>query len=429
MKKTYKIGFLGMGTIAQGVYKHLSQKKAQLEKEFDAKFELAKVCDINLEQARKAKIPESKLTTNALDIVDNPEIDIVCELIGGVNAAFDLTMRALKNGKVVVSANKAVICEKGKQIFEASNFQSYFFEASVGGSIPIIKVVREALVANDFQHIYGILNGTCNYILTRMANEGSSFETILADAKKLGYAEANDSLDVDGFDTAHKAVVLTYLATGKWIKQSQMIIDGIRKVSQKDIVWAKENNYSIKLIASVNTRFKGKGKKVFVKVAPCLVSNSEVLANVNGVYNAVAVDGDLIGTGVYIGKGAGQDPTSSAVISDIFDAIKYLKGAPKIGDLSEHDEISVASLEEVKGAFYIRLCVKDKSGVLAAISAKFAEHNISIELLEQTMHEESNKAWLILTTHETNEQAIANLLKDLSKTSSVLEKPVVLRLF
>lgn len=427
MKKVYKIGFLGMGTIAQGVYKNLSAKKSQMEREFDAKFELAKICDLDLTKARALKIPENKLTTNASDIVDNPDIDIVCELIGGVNAAFDLTMRALKNGKVVVSANKAVICEKGKAIFEASNFHSYFFEASVAGSIPIIKILREALVANDFLHIYGILNGTCNYILTRMANEGLTYETVLVEAKKLGYAEANESLDVDGIDTAHKAVILCYLATGKWIKQNQMIVEGIRNVTQHDIKWSKENGYSIKLLASVNRKFKG--NKVFVRVVPSLVNNEDVMGSVNGVYNAVTVEGDLIGKGLYIGKGAGQDPTSGAVISDIFDAIKYLKGAPKIGDLSEHDDIKIADLEEVKGSFYIRLCVKDKSGVLAQIASKFSEHNISIELLEQYKHGDQGKAWLILTTHETNEKAIKDLFKVLSKNSSVLEKPFVLRIF
>lgn len=426
-KKVYKIGFLGMGTIAQGVYKHLTKKKSALEKEFDAKYELVKVCDLDFTKALELGIPREKLTKNALDVVDDPEIDIVCELIGGVNAAFDFTMRALKNGKVVVSANKAVICEKGKQIFEASNFESYFFEASVGGSIPIIKVVREALVANKFEHIYGILNGTCNYILTRMANEGSPFEEILADAKKLGYAEANDTLDVDGFDTAHKAVILTYLATGKWIKQSQMIIEGIRQVKQQDIKWAKENGYSIKLVASVNTRFRG--KKVFTSVRPALVARDSVLGNVNGVYNAVAVEGDLIGTGIYIGKGAGQDPTSSAVISDIFDAIKYLKGGPKIGDLCEHDDIKIADLEEVKGVYYVRICVKDKPGVLAGIAEKFARHGISIELMEQSKHDEPSKAWLIMITHQTNEKAIKGLFADLKKTTVVQDNPFVLRIF
>ncbi len=427
MKKVYKIGILGMGTIATGVYKHLTGKQAILEREFDAKYEVAKVCDLDPRRAQAAKVPAKKFTANALDIVDDPDIDIVCELIGGVNAAFDLTMRALKNGKIVVSANKAVICEKGKAIFEASNFESYFFEASVGGSIPIIKVVREALVANSFEHIYGILNGTCNYILTRMSNEGLPFETVLAEAKKLGYAEANDSLDVDGFDTAHKAVILTYLASGKWVKQNQMIIEGIRRVSTKDIAWAKENGYAIKLVASVNRRFKG--NKVFVSVVPALIPCGEVLANVNGVYNAVAVEGDLIGTGLYIGKGAGQDPTSSAVISDIFDALKHLKGAPKIGDLCEHDDIKIAAPEEVKGAFYIRICVKDKPGVLAAISAEFAKHGISIELVEQTKHAEPSKAMLILTTHQTTEKALSDLCAGLKKIPAVLEKPFILRIF
>jgi len=427
MSKVYRIGFLGMGTVAQGVWKHLSTHKSLMEEKFGAKFELSKVCVKDRAKSRSVKISESKFVNDPYEIVNDPKIDIVCELIGGVKLAYDLTMQALKNGKVVVSANKAVVCEKGKNILASTKDGAYFFEASVAGGIPIIKTLREALIANSFYSIYGILNGTCNYILTRMTNEGLPFDEILAQAKKLGYVEADESLDIDGIDTAHKAVILTYLANGIWLNPSQMIIEGIRKVSQQDIQWAKINGYKIKLIAAI-TKDSTK-KKISARVVPALVSQNNTLSSVNEVYNAVSVDGDLIGRGLYIGRGAGQDPTASAVISDLYDAMKFLKGAPQNENLSNHSNLQTASLEEIKGDFYMRICVKDKSGVLAKIATEFAKHNVSIELLEQSKHQEAGKAWIILTTHTTNELAMKNLCSCLSKHSSVCSKPFVLRVF
>jgi len=417
-----------MGTVGQGVWRHLEEGKDAMQRRFGAEFELAKACVRDIARKRSVYIPAEKLTTNPLDILDDPEIDIVCELMGGTDAAFEHTMRAIKNGKSVVSANKAVICMKGAEIFEAASAAKvgYFYEASVAGGIPVIKIIKEGLVANRFTSIYGILNGTCNYILTRMEKEEASFESILKDARKLGYVEEDESLDIDGWDAAHKAVVLAHLAHGKWVSLDDMIVTGIRDIRLEDMLWAREFDYRIKLIASVKCRFDT--KKLSVSVYPALVPLSDVVANVNGVYNAVSIQGDVVGRTVHIGRGAGQDATASAVISDIADSIKYLRGAPSDAPKYDSYSLDIARLEEMRNSFYLRLCVKDEAGVLAQITAIFAHVGVSIELLKQVKHPKEGKAWLVLTTHETDEGAVETLRKQLEDSKAVLGSPFVLRI-
>ena len=298
----------------------------------------------------------------------------------------------------------------------------------------IIKALREGLVANRFKLIYGILNGTCNYILTRMVQENASYATVLADAKRLGYAEADESLDVDGWDTAHKASILAFLAHGVWVRTEQMIVEGIAQITQTDLKHAAILGYGIKLLAVITRDFES--NELFVRVHPTLLPKTSVLANVNEVFNGIAVTGDVVGTTTYIGRGAGQDATASAVISDIADAVALLTAgkAPMLPEeaASIHGRggkvPALATLEKIKTRYYVRTTVKDEPGVLAQIATVMANQKVSIASVIQTASERPDAASLILTTHESNEKAMAQTVAELSKLSSVLEKPFLLRI-
>lgn len=422
-KKTFRIGFIGFGTVAQAVWKNL--EGGRLSARFGVDYELAKTCVRDISKKREVEVPAEKLTQDPYEIINDPTIDIVCELMGGTGVAFDYTMAALRNGKTVVSANKAVICSRGAEIFaEADKSKgSYFFEASVAGGVPIIKVLREGLVANKFPLIYGILNGTCNYILTRMERENAPYETILTDAKRLGYVEADEALDLDGIDAAHKISILGYIAHGVWVKPS--IVSGIRRVTLEDMNWAKDFGYRVKLIATVRT--VGENGALFASVYPALVPLSDAVANVNEVFNAVAISGDVVGRTIHIGRGAGGDATSSAVIADIFDAMKYIMGEPKALAPNPAANARVATLDEVSGKFYIRLEVADEAGVLASIAKILSESGISIETLMQRSCKTAGRAWLLLTTHSTTEGAIAKACAALQNNPKVSAEPFVMR--
>lgn len=437
--RTIRIGICGLGTVGQGVWKHLSANRAALERRLGVRLELAKASIRDPKKARTVSVPASKIVSDPLEIATDPSIDIVCELIGGKEIAREITLTALKLGKVVVSANKALLCDHGAAIFAAAQKGGgqFFFEASVAGGIPIIKAIREGLVANRFRTICGILNGTCNYILTRMTAEGASYQEILADAKRLGYAEADESLDVEGWDTAHKASILAYLAHGVWVKTPQMIVEGITHITQADLKHAATLGFGIKLLAMITRDFEK--NEVFVRVHPTLVPKDRVLANINGVFNGVAVVGDVVGTTTYIGRGAGQDATASAVISDIADAVVLLTTgrnvAPEISASSVAEllqvplhPVKIAPLDRIHGRYYVRTTVRDQPGVLAQIATIMAKHDVSIESVIQTTSDRPGAASLILTTHDSNEKAIRATLAALGRLKSVLEKPLLLRI-
>jgi homoserine dehydrogenase len=342
--------------------------------------------------------------------------------------AKEITLAALRMGKTVVSANKALVCHHGPEIFAAARQHGghYFFEASVAGGIPIIKALREGLVANHFNHIYGILNGTCNYILTRMEREGLSYQEILREAKALGYAEADESLDVDGWDTAHKASIITYLAHGTWVPTEAMVVEGITKLTQADLNYATQNGYAIKLLADITRDLKT--DELSVSVAPTLLSRTKALANVNDVYNGVSVAGDVVGETVYIGRGAGQDATASAVISDIVDAVALLlRGNAPLPEPVEHN-CPRRPLDSIRGRYYLRMDVKDQPGVLAKIAGMAAKAGVSIASVGQSPTTLSKAASLILTTHESNEKAIRSTMAQLRRSSEVLGEPLLLRI-
>ncbi len=421
------IGICGLGTVGQGVWKHITRSRAKLESRLGAKLVLKKASVRDLAKKRSVRVGKSRLTADPMEVATDPKIQIVCELIGGTTLAKDVTLAALREGKTVVSANKALVCEHGPEIFAAARQHGghYFFEASVAGGIPIIKALREGLVANRFDRIYGILNGTCNYILTRMEREGLSYPVILKEAKALGYAEADESLDVEGWDTAHKASILAYLAHGTWVPTKNMLVEGITELSQADIQFASENGYAIKLLAVITRDLQT--NELAVSVAPTLLSRDKVLANVNEVYNGISVAGDVVGETVYIGRGAGQDATASAVISDIVDAIALLlRGNAPLPEPVEHKR-PLCPPEHIQGSYYLRMDVSDTPGVLAKISSVTAKYKVSIASVQQRAGAKAGAASLILTTHRSNEKAIRAAVKNLSQLSAVLTKPLLLR--
>ncbi len=329
--RTIGIGILGFGTVGQGVWKHLSEKQADLESRLGVKLDLRKACVRDLKKKRAVKIPAGKLTKNPNEIIDDPKVHVVCELIGGTTKARELTLRALRAGKVVVSANKALLCEHGPEIFAAvrQHGGQFLFEASVAGGIPIIKAIREGLVANRFELIVGILNGTCNHILTRMGEDGLSFADALKEAQVLGYAEADPTLDVDGIDAWHKASILAWLAHGKWAPSNRTLVEGIRNIGPADIDFARRFGFALKHLAVIRRDFKANW--MTVGVYPALVPNRDILARVTGVNNGITLRGDVVGATTLTGRGAGGDATASAVIGDIVDAIAALTGNTNSG--------------------------------------------------------------------------------------------------
>lgn len=435
-KRTIRIGLLGFGVVGQGVWKNIEKNRLALEYRLGAALEIAQVVVKDASKEREVEVPAESYSSDPARVVDNPEIDIVCELMGGTGKALELTRRALEQGKIVVTANKALICEHGEELFEIArqNGGHYFYEASVAGGIPIIKTIREALVANRFKLIFGILNGTSNYILTRMEREGLSFEDTLGDARKLGYVEADEALDLDGIDAAHKAVILAYLAHGKWVKLDEIICEGIREITGDDIAIAGELGYKIKLLAVIARDFDA--NKLSVRLHPALIAKSEVIAGVDEVYNGVSVTGDVVGTTVLIGRGAGQDATSSSVISDIADAVFMLQGAPAPA-ISEEDEetyrkiadgLELADKDSLSGRYYFRIHVKDQEGVLATVSDIMAKEHISFSTVNQKEMADGT-AKLMVTTHTSTEAAVSRAKEALAAEVAVVGTAVSFRIF
>jgi homoserine dehydrogenase len=428
-KKKVRLGLVGLGVVGQGVWKHVRRARRELAGRCGAELVLHRAAVRDLGRRREVRIPASRLTDDAMAVATDPAIDIVVEVMGGTRLARKVTLAALAAGKTVVTANKALLAEHGAEVFAAAEAGGgrVFFEAAVAGGIPIIKALREGLVANRFPVIYGILNGTCNYILTRMEREGKSFEEIVGDARRLGYVEADEALDLDGWDAAHKTAILAWLAHGRWIPMREMPVEGIRDVRLEDIELARKLGYRIKLLGTVRRDFQR--NTVFASVHPMLVPERLALSRVDGVFNAISVTGDVVGETVYIGRGAGRDATASAVISDVVDAALYLVfGGPPTLSASFDPAMRQAPLEEVRQSYYLRLSVKDRPGVLAEIATHTAEHDLSIESVLQSPGGKSGTASLVLTTHLASERQVRELLHDLTRQKTVLQKPFVLRI-
>jgi len=431
------LGMIGGGTVGSGVLHALQQNGDLISARLGIKISLRKVAVKSLDKQRAHTFPRSLLTTGWQEVVNDPEIHIVIELVGGTGIAKTMVLAALEKGKSVITANKALLSAHGRELFAAAakNGTNLYYEASVCGGIPIIKSLREGFVANQFPAIYGIVNGTCNYILTRMKLEGADFAKVLADAQKHGYAETPPDLDIDGFDAQHKIGILASLAHGFWVDHHDIHTEGIRHVSKIDMQFAEKLGYTIKLLGiAKQSRVQSPKSKVSaaiqVSVYPALVPSRHVLANVNHVFNAVFVRGDIVGDTLFYGRGAGKDATASAVLSDIADAALDLKNGTKmrIAPFSAHARNArVMPMDQVISRYYVRLDVVDRPGVLAKIAAIFASAKIGISSVIQPEGHEGESVPLILMLHDAPNSAMRKALTTIAKLPPVKSKPVMIR--
>ena len=424
------LGIIGGGTVGSGVFEALQRNGALLASRTGVVVKVQRVAVRDLKKKRAAKIPKALLTTDWREVVFDPQVELVAELIGGTTVAREAIFAALKLGKPVITANKALFSAHGEELFAAAKKYgtNLYYEASVCGGIPIIKALREGFVGNRINAMYGIVNGTCNYILTRMKHEGADFGAVLADAQRLGYAETPPDLDIDGHDAAHKTGILASLAHGFWIKPKKVHVEGIRHVSALDIKFAGELGYTIKLLGTVKKM--DAGCRVQVSVYPTLVPNNHVLASVNGVFNAVFVRGDVVGDSLFYGRGAGKDATASAVLSDIGDAVLDLKSGSKnrLPAFTPHECAgAVAPIDEVVSKYFVRLNVVDKPGVLARIATIFGQSNIGISSVIQPEGHEGASVPLIFMLHNATNGATKQALAKIAKLPAVKGKPVMIR--
>jgi homoserine dehydrogenase len=432
-------GMIGGGTVGSGVFYHLQNNGALLESRLGIKIGLRNIAVKAVDEPRPYPIPASLMTTNWEEVVRDPDVHVVIELVGGITLARTIILTALQQGKPVITANKALLSAHGEELFAAARRQgaNIYYEASVAGGIPIIKTLREGLVGNRITDIYGIVNGTCNYILTRMKLEGLDFGPTLQEAQRLGYAEADPSLDVDGFDSQHKIGILASLAHGFWARPKSIHVEGIRSITRADIEFGGKLGYTIKLLAVAKmTRPQSSGgnvaagKMVQVCVYPALVPNSHVLASVNHVFNAVFVRGDVVGDTLFYGRGAGKDATASAVLSDVADAALDLKHGTRdrIPCFVPHDrQAAVLPMAQVISRYYLRLSVIDKPGTLAKIAAILAASKIGISSVIQPEGHEGASVPLILMTHQASNAAMQAALAKMRKFAGVNAPPVMLR--
>jgi len=427
--KKINIGLIGFGTIGSGVAKALIERRSSIREKTGVDLVLKRICDKDLKTKRPVKVPRSILTKSAGKVLYDPDIDIVIELMGGITPAKDFVLEALRNGKHVVTANKAMLSECGKEVFGLANTLglSVGFEASVGGGIPIIRALNEGFVANKFDLICGIINGTSNFILTKMAEEGLGFREALKLAQEAGYAERDPYLDISGGDSRHKLAILALLGFGATAAPGDIYTEGIVGIEPEDIRYAKEAGYSIKLLAIA----KMSGGALELRVHPTLIANSHLLTNVGGVYNAIFVRGDLIGENLFYGQGAGALPTSSAVVSDVVAIAKTISGKCRkcrtIGAAGE-SAIKVRSMDEIKTRFYVRFSTVDKPGVLAKISGVLAKYKISIASVIQKEKRGSAPVPIIMMTYDAFEKDMKRALKEIDALGIVKKKSVRIRI-
>jgi len=438
------LGMIGGGTVGSGVFHALQLNGGLMASRIGVKVVVRKVAVKAFNEPRPYPIPRSLMTTDWQSVVNDPDVHLVAELVGGTTIARTMILAALKLGKPVITANKALLSAHGEELFAAAKKYgtNLYYEASVCGGIPIIKSLREGFVGNRINALYGIVNGTCNYILTRMKLEGADFATVLTDAQQQGYAETPPDLDIDGFDSQHKIGILASLAHGFWVSPDNIYVEGIRHVSALDIKFAGELGYTIKLLGIIkridesNDRTLRKSKivnrkcGVQVSVYPTLVPNAHVLASVNHVFNAVFVRGDIVGDTLFYGRGAGKDATASAVLSDLADAALDLKFGTKhrVPPFVPHECAgAVVPMAEVVSQYFVRLNVVDKPGVLAKIAAVFGQSKIGISSVIQPEGHEGRSVPLIFMLHYATNGAVTGALKKIGKLPIVKGRPVMLR--
>ena len=425
--KEVRLGLVGLGTVGSGVFKLLSQQGRALEKKTGVRLVLKKIAVKSLSKKRAVSVPRALLTKDAMAVAKDPRIDVLIELIGGIHPAKEIIQKAIASGKHVVTANKALLAEHSEEIFTLADKYSrkVGFEASVCGGIPIIKSLKEGLVSNDISQFLGIVNGTCNYILTRMSAGGIDFATALLEAKKKGYAEKNPALDINGVDSAHKLAVLARLAFRSVIPLKKIHVEGIRRLSGEDIEYARELGYVIKLLAVGKKHPQG----LELRVHPTLLPQGHPLASVRGVYNAVFIQADQAGDQLFYGRGAGSAPTASAVMSDVVDIARRISsddGRAKLVPL-RLERKPVLDIDETVSKYYLRFQVADKPGVLGMIAKTLGQNHISILSVNQKESHATQSVPVIILTYGATEKNVKKALKIIDASQGVSQKTVMMR--
>ena len=431
--KPMNVGLLGIGTVGSGTFNVLARNAEEISRRAGRPINITVVADKNTELANSVTKGACRVTDDAFSVVNDPEIDIVIELIGGTGVAKELVLKALHNGKHVVTANKALLAMHGNEIFTVAQQMRVMvaFEAAVAGGIPIIKAVREGLAANRIEWIAGIINGTTNFILSEMRDKGLSFDTVLKEAQRLGYAESDPTFDIEGVDAAHKITILAAIAFGIPMQFDKAYIEGISKLDAIDIKYAEQMGYRIKLLGITKRTPEG----VELRVHPTLIPSKRLIANVEGAMNAVVVQGDAVGATLYYGKGAGAEPTASAVIADLVDVTRMHTADPenRVPHLAfqpgQLADLRILSMDEVQTSYYLRMRVQDKPGVLADITRILADEQISIDaVIQKEPGEGEVQTDLIMLTHLTREKRINAAIAKIEALKVITGKVVRIRL-
>src|SRR4030043_1805212 len=427
-KDMVNVGIIGFGTVGTGTVRILLENKDVLKERIGFEIRLKSIADIDMERDRGINIPEGVLTTDVDAVLTDPDIDIVVELIGGIRPAKDFIIKAIRNRKHVVTANKALLATEGTEIFHAAREAGVEvgFEASVAGAIPIIKVMKEGLIANRIKAIYGIINGTSNYILTKMTDHNVEFSDALKEAQALGYAEADPTFDIEGIDTAHKLTLLATLAYGIPLSYNSVYIEGISKISTQDISFASELGYKVKLLAIA----KESEGEIELRVHPTMLPKEYLISKVDGPFDAIYVDGDATGSTLYYGRGAGSVPTGSAVVSDIADIARNIQKnaigrVPTIPNIS--GDVRIRKMDDIVSRYYFRFSALDKPGVLSKISGILGNYNISIASVIQKGRKVGEAVPLVVLTHEAKERDVQKAVEEIDRLPVVMGKTVFIR--
>lgn len=423
--RTIRVGMIGLGTVGSGVVEILRRHRDDFRSRAGVDIELARFADRNETRFRNLELPAEACTTDASELLADDSIDVIIELIGGTGIAREIVLAALESGKSVVTANKALLASHGAEVLQTAekNGVDIAFEASVGGGIPIIGPLKHSLTSNEIVKVLGIVNGTTNYMLTRMAEDGLSYEDALIEAQERGFAEADPTADVDGFDAAAKIAILASIAFNSRVVMSQVPTEGIRSLSTADIEHAAEMGYTIKLLALASRTDDG----VDIRVHPTMVAKGHPLASVNGVYNAIYVVGDSVGETMFFGEGAGSLPAASAVVGDLVEVARRIQSgcAPMVGCTCTED-LPIRDMADLESRYYIRLLVSDRPGVLASIAKVFGDHGVSLASVIQRPAE-AETAELVYVTHQAREAAVRGALSDLAGYEAALDVGAVIR--
>ncbi|TAN43384.1 MAG: homoserine dehydrogenase [Nitrospirae bacterium] len=422
------VGIIGFGTVGTGTARILIGNRTVIRERTGIDINLRRIADLDITRDRGIRLPKGTLTKDAGELINDPDIQVIVELIGGTTIAKEVMLRALRAGKHVVTANKALLATHGSEIFRTARKHKVHvgFEAAVAGGIPIIKVVREGLVANRIKAVYGIINGTTNYILTKMTDEKAEFQEVLKEAQKLGYAEADPTYDIEGIDSAHKLAILATLAYGSSYSIKDVYTEGISWISPMDIEFARELGYKLKLLAIA----KETGGKVELRVHPTMVPEGYLISKVDGVFNAVVVEGDAVGQTLYYGRGAGDMPTGSAVVSDIVDIAKLItngSAGSSAGDSGTLKPKNLLKMEEVVSMYYFRFSALDRPGVLSTISGILGKYHISIISVIQKGRHLGKAVPLVVLTHLAKEKDVTGALREINRLPVVAGKTVCIR--